>query len=104
MAKIKFLVTGIDNMVLGNLIGTLSIGELEGQAEVLVLAEPTPKTYTIGPNGGAKEISFSEFLTSAIGVERKKIIERSTGEKLIREVVEKSSVPAVIPFKPQILQ
>lgn len=106
MAKIKYLVTGIDNMVLGSVIGNLAIGELPGEADVLVLKEETPKAYAVTGNGSIKGIGFDEFLSATVGLERKRIAERSSGEKLIREIVEKSATPApaVIPFKPQILQ
>ena len=108
MAKIKYLVTGIDNVVLGNVIGNLAIGELPGEADVLVLNEQTPKAYSIGVSGAAKEISFAEFLTATVATERKRQSQRSSGEKLIQEIVEKSANqgqgPAVIPFKPQLLQ
>jgi hypothetical protein len=106
MSRIKFLVTGINNEVLGSLIGTLAQGELPGEAEIIVVPQQTPKAYVIGNGGQTREIPFTEFLAATVAVERKKIIERSSGEQLIQEVIEKSSShePAVIPFKPHLLQ
>lgn len=105
MSKIKYLVTGIDNQVLGSLIGTLAQGELPGEANIIVVPQETPKAYVIGNGGATREITFAEFLAATVAVERKKIIERSSGEKLIQDIVEKSASPdpAVKPIKLQLL-
>lgn len=81
MAKIKYLVMGIENKDLESLLGTLIQGELEGSAEVLVATNLVPKAYTVLGSGTVKEVSFGEFL-GVEGQAARKRIEDSQGLKL----------------------
>lgn len=88
MSKIKYLVAGVDNEELGKLIGNLVFGETQSDAEVIVSQQPVPRVFNLLPSGAAKEVSFAEFLTVTIQAERKKIADRSSGEGLIKNIVE----------------
>lgn len=90
MSKIKYLVTGIDNTVLGNLVGLLIGGELESGNE-LVCCPGDPKAYKVEGNGRVKAIPFDNLLSTLVMQERMRIGLNSNGEKLIQEIVEKSS-------------
>jgi hypothetical protein len=81
MAKIKYLVMGIENKDLENLLGTMIQGELTGLADVLVMPNPVPKAYTVLGSGAVKEVTFGEFLGFEVQAARKRV-EESQGQKL----------------------
>ena len=90
MSKIKYLVTGIDNTVLGNLVGLLIGGELESGND-LVCCPGDPKAYKVADNGQVKEIPFDSLLSTLVLKERMRAGFNLSGEKLIRDIVEKST-------------
>ncbi len=95
MSKIKYAVVGIDQQYLANLIGTLARGEVEGEADTVVLPVPVPMCYRIsegvqpGAATVAQEVPFSKYLGEAVTRERRRLVKTSIGEKVIGEVVEK---------------
>lgn len=109
MAKIRYAVIGIDPQSLGNLIGTLARGEIEGPSDVVVLPAQQPIVYSVGETASSvaiREVPFNKFLADVVSKEQRYLAQTSPGEKLIQDIVEKSAnpTPAVIPFKPQLLQ
>lgn len=88
MSKIKYLVTGIDNTVLGSLVGLLTSGELESGND-LVCCPGDPKAYKVDDNGQVRAIPFDTLLSTLVRKERMRIGFNlgGTGEKLIQEVV-----------------
>jgi hypothetical protein len=71
MAKIKYLVTGMNNQELGGLVGTLVGGELTGEAELLCCLG-SPKAYKVGASGQVTELPFETLLSDLVRKERVK--------------------------------
>jgi hypothetical protein len=93
MAKIRYAVIGIDPKSLGNLIGTLARGEVEGPSDVVVLPAPQPIVYAVGEAGVSfREVAFNKFLADVVVKEQSRLRRESTGEELIKQIVEESKV------------
>ena len=103
MARIKYAVVGIEQNHLASLIGTLARGEVEGEADTVVLPAPVPVCYRItdsltpGAATTAQEVPFGKYLGEAVTKERRRLVRASsasagvntsTEEKVIGEVVD----------------
>ena len=87
MSKLKYLVMGIDGQALGGLVGALANGELDGQAEVLVMPTPAPQVYHTDRAGVVRQIDFETFLNAAVQTEKTRRLNAMPGEKLIKDIV-----------------
>jgi hypothetical protein len=87
MSKLKYLVVGMNNQELGQLINNLIGGEVEGPAEVLV-CNGNPQSFTLDPATGAvKTLPFDKFLSDVVRHERRKLSLAGPGEALIKDIV-----------------
>lgn len=82
MAKIKYLVMGIDNQHLGGLVGTLVKGEIDAQAEFLC-CEGIPQAYKVGSAGQVVAMPFETLLTELVKQERMKLARGNSELKLV---------------------
>jgi hypothetical protein len=71
MAKIKYLVMGINNEVLGSLVGTLIRGEASGDTD-LVCCQGFAQAYKVGASGQVTELPFETLLSDLVRKERVK--------------------------------
>jgi hypothetical protein len=72
LAKIKYLVMGIDNQHLGGLVGALIQGEISGDAELLC-CNGTPQAFKVEGSGQVVEVPFGTLLSELVRKERGKL-------------------------------
>jgi hypothetical protein len=89
MAKIKYVVTGMNNQELGGLVGTLIQGELAGNAE-LVCCVGSPQAYKVVGAGQVVAIPFENLLSELVRTERRKL-EESQAQKLQQQAQEEAN-------------
>lgn len=87
MSKIKYLVMGIDNTELSNIIGNLIQGEVQGNAEVLVSPTTIPTVYSVDGVGTVRRVDFDRFLSQAVVNSRRQIALQGPVEKAVQEAV-----------------
>lgn len=87
MAKIKFVVMGINENELGAMIGNLIAGEAEGEAEVMVCPTTTPQVYSVDTVGTVRRVDFDRFLSQVVTNTRRQRAMQGPVEKAVQEMV-----------------